>query len=414
MELDFLWLKLKAILRGMRRPPEEELRRLILRRRASHRSTTFIGITGSGGKTTCTYFLHHLLGQKGRSAISVIENGDIMISKRIRRLRRGFDFFVAEVSGDRPGAIARACAYLQPTVGIVTVVATDHRSNFSDISEIALEKRSLVEIVPEEGVVFLNADDPAVLGMGSAARGSVVTYGRSETSDYRASDVSVLPSGRLSFLCHHRGESCRFEVNFTGEHFITLVLGAIACAHHLGLPLQQIAERSVLFPQLPGRCSQHRSGKSPLFICDTVKAPLKTIDLAINLVSAFKEVPRKTIVIGTISEKGNGSDSKAYKRPVQLSKEMADRVILFGPRACSAKVSKEDLESGWVHRVSTIVELRDLIRETGLEGELILLKGGQKTDHLERIAIDYERPVTCWEDRCGRNISCFTCSKCHR
>jgi UDP-N-acetylmuramoyl-tripeptide--D-alanyl-D-alanine ligase len=51
--------------------------------------------------------------------------------------------------------------------------------------------------------------------------------------------------------------------------------------------------------------------------------------------------------------------------------------------------------------VSNIVELRDLIRQTMIPREVILLKGSAHIDHLERVAMDYDKKVACWNNNCA-------------
>jgi UDP-N-acetylmuramoyl-tripeptide--D-alanyl-D-alanine ligase len=87
-------------------------------------------------------------------------------------------------------------------------------------------------------------------------------------------------------------------------------------------------------------------------------------------------------------------------------------VIFFGEKASHARPEDEDLISGRARFVSDIVELRDFIRETMIPGEVILLKGSAYTDHLERVAVDYEKKIACWSTSCRMKKECFRCDKC--
>jgi UDP-N-acetylmuramoyl-tripeptide--D-alanyl-D-alanine ligase len=409
MALDYQWLKLSTFLKSGRRPSSEEMEKFLLRKRSGMGSTKFIGITGSAGKTTAARFIHHLLSEKDKCALSAFDNALPSILGGIRKLTRDIKYAVFEISGDKQGAIDAACKYVQPQFGIITVVGGEHITNFHGISDIAREKGSLAANIPQGGAVFLNADDPRVLDMRSRAAADVFTYGKSEEADYRATDVIIFPDGRLRFTCRYKEESTQFDVGLLGLHFMTPALGAIACAHQLRISLSSLARRGKTFTQTAGRCSLHSVPNAPIFICDTAKAPFETLNLALRTISNFPQAPRKTIVLGTVSDKSKKGIHTHYKPAYQLARELADRVIFFGEKASHARPDDEDLVTGRARFVSDIVELRDLIRETMIPGEVILLKGSAYTDHLERVAIDYEKKVACWSTGCRMKKECFRC-----
>ncbi|SCX38597.1 UDP-N-acetylmuramoyl-tripeptide--D-alanyl-D-alanine ligase [Nitrosospira sp. Nsp1] len=411
MALDYKWFKLKTLLKSGKRPSSEEMEKFVLLKRSKMGSTKFVGITGSGGKTTTARFIHHLLSEKDKCTLSAFDNTFPSIIGGMRKLEKNIKYAVFEISGDKQGAIDAACGYIQPQLGIVTVVAGDHITNFHGIGEIAREKSCLVSNIPPDGRVFLNADDPRVLDMRSRSRAKVFTYGRSEESDYRATDLIISAAGRLQFKCHHGEESAQFDVGLLGLHFITPVLGAIACAHQLGISLSSLAQRGKTFTQTEGRCSLHSSPNAPVFICDTTKAPFETLNLALQTISHFPQAPRRTIVLGTVSDKSKKGIFTHYKPAYQLARELADRVIFFGDKASHARPEDGDLIAGRAQFVSNIVELRDLIRQTMIPGEVILLKGSAYIDHLERVAIDYDKKVACWNNDCRMKTECFRCDR---
>lgn len=409
MALDYQWLKLKTLVKSGRRPSSEEMEEFLLRKRSRMGSTKFIAITGSGGKTTTARFVHHLLNEKDKCALSVFDNALPSILGGIRKLTKDTEYAVFEISGDRRGAIDAACKYVQPQFGIITVVASEHITNFDGIGDIAQEKGCLASNIRPNGALFLNADDPRVLDMRSRTAAKVFTYGCSEEADYRATGLDISPGGRLQFICRHKEESAQFDAGLLGLHFITAAMGAISCAHQLGIPLSSLAERGKTFAQTPGRCSLHSSPGAPIFICDTAKAPFETLHMALQTIGNFPQAPRRTIVLGTVSDKSKKGIHTHYRPAYKLARELADRVIFFGEKASHARPEDEDLMTGRAKFVSDIVELRDFIRETMIPGEVILLKGSAYTDHLERLAIDYEKKVACWSTSCRMKKECFRC-----
>ena len=48
------------------------------------------------------------------------------------------------------------------------------------------------------------------------------------------------------------------------------------------------------------------------------------------------------------------------------------------------------------------------------KGDLVLLKGSNKADHLVRLMINRNRPIQCWKDQCGVEVFCDKCSKLYK
>jgi hypothetical protein len=46
-------------------------------------------------------------------------------------------------------------------------------------------------------------------------------------------------------------------------------------------------------------------------------------------------------------------------------------------------------------------------------GDLVLLKGTNKQDHMVRLILDRSEPVRCWRDRCGRTTICGRCPRAY-
>lgn len=413
MNLYFSLLKLKARLFEGRKLSRADIhRQLALKRRAELSSVRMIGVTGSGAKSTTSALVYHMLSACRPSALSILENTEPMIAPRLARFPREASYGVFELSGHAPGVLDSVCELVQPDVAIVTVIASDHRTSFRGQGGAAREKINLpLNTARRGGLVLLNADDPEVIAMREQLFGAqVLTYGEAEVADYQAIDVQHSAAGCLQFLCRVGLEEVRFEFALLGRHLLVPALASIACAHQAGISLAQLAERGRRFVQLPGRCSLHVNPQGPTFICDTVKAPYSTLGLSFAQMDLFQDVPRKTIVIGQISDYA-GAQGDRYRQVYRLARQHAERVIFLGRSGLTIKPLEGDEPGRNLVLVDDIKALRQLIAETALSGEVILLKGSYKVDHMERIALDYESQVKCWISGCMRACTCFDCDR---
>ena len=289
---------------------------------------------------------------------------------------------------------------------MITTVGSDHYRKYRSLEATAKEKGILAEVVPSDGTVILNADDPRVRAMAARCRGRVVTYGLSPDADIRGTQVSSAWPDRLALTVVHGDQSVRVTSKLVGAHWTTSILAAVACGVVCGLDLKACADAIAGCEPFFSRYSVHQIAGGPVYVAD-----YKAVDWTIASALAFigeARAARKTIVLGTISDYP-GSAGRQYRRVARAALAVADRVVFVGPQ--SAHVAK--LREGEVRErllaFQTTYEAAEFMGRQSLPGELILLKGSPFTDHLERIILAQIDRVVCWKQGCGRTTSCQAC-----
>ena len=92
-------------------------------------SVTFIGVTGSCGKTTTKELVAAALASELRGRKSPAQgNGPAVIAKTVLRTTRRDAFCVLEVAAGWPGGVAQAARLLRPQIAVITHVGLDHRT----------------------------------------------------------------------------------------------------------------------------------------------------------------------------------------------------------------------------------------------------------------------------------------------
>ena len=371
-------------------------------KRVRFRNVTYIGVTGSCGKTTTCVFIKAVLlpGDAWRKGSS--QN----VAEAVRNVDRFNRYLVQEISADKPGRLARNIALLQPNVGVVTVIGSDHYKHYRGLEGVAREKAQLIEALPATGIAVLNADDPNVLAMASRTSARVVTYGRSPQAEVRAESVSSAFPKPLALVVTHGDESAAIKTQFFGEHWVTAILASIACGIACGRDLKSCAGAIEKVEPLPGRYSLHRTPSGVNFMLDTFKASYWTIASGLDFVKKAVS-PRKTVIVGTISDY-SGSASPRYRRVARDALAVADRVVFVGPHAAYVEKLKtgpdEDRLFAFMTSFQASAFLEDAIAE-----ELIYVKGSAATDHLERLMLAQIDQVVCWRERCGIKGFCPKC-----
>lgn len=384
------------------------VRRYLARRARARSKATFIGITGSSGKSTTTRLLADILASHGSvHAQALLNTMKALVGTLYKRMRRAgnVDYVVFEAGAYGVDTIRPMAEMLRPNVAVVTMVRLEHFTAFRTLENVAREKRALIEALEPGGFAVLNADDPHVIGMASGLRNRVVTFGQSERVDYRACDIRAAWPEGLTFSIHWRGGELELRTKLPGEHFWLPVTAAVATALELGVAPEKIAACVASFQPLANRCEVVAIEDGPRFIVDSAKAPWHSINLAFDMVAKAK-AGRKRIVLGQISDY-QGSTRK-YAQAYGVAREIADEVIYTGDNSHRSRARQEDHDSGRFRELRTPKEVADYIRQTAVPGELILLKSAPNL-HLERVALAWKHDVKCWIPACGKREGCQGC-----
>ncbi len=368
-----------------------------------------IGVTGSCGKTTTVRLIAGILGQNYRGRWSA---GDMSphihpIVNELVRLRPWHSFYIQELGGHSPSAIARGIRYVRPTIGVVTVVGNDHYSEYRGPEGVAESKSQLIAALPASGTAVLNADDPRVAAMADRTQASVMTFGLAETADVRGTDVRSAWPDRLSLTVTHNGESRHLQTRLVGTHWTTAILGAIAAALAAGASLDACIAGLAKVEPTVGRMCPVSLPNGAVVIDDSTKAPHWTLPTAIE-VMANARAPRKILVIGTFSDFA-GRASPKCRALARDALAVADKVVFVGPRAPAVRKLTETEGKGRLFMLGSARELYRHFREHTGKGDLILMKASLLCDHLERATISYAMDVACWREGCGRWMRCEDC-----
>jgi UDP-N-acetylmuramoyl-tripeptide--D-alanyl-D-alanine ligase len=401
--LDWLERRVKPAAKATYRRPVTELARAW---RHMLPRTCLIGVTGSAGKTATKDLLHAALAGRYRTTKSSDSDNQLYdIARTLLSSGPRTQFCVQEIGASEPGRFDPMLALLKPRVGVVTNIGTDHIKSFRSADRVAVEKAKLIESLPVEGIAVLNADDPLVAAMASNCRARVVTYGLQQQAQFRAESVTDTWPQRLALRIRHGNDAVLVQTRLLPGYQAGNVLAAIATACSLGLPLAEAAlTLSVHEPPL-GRMSVHSTARGVTFIRDDVKAPEWSLQKAIQYMGQA-QAARKLIIIGTISD--GGGRANIYRRAVEGALAAADHVLLVGERAAAA-ARRLDTGGGKLIAFATVQDAAHWLDGFARAGDLVLLKGSNRADHLARLALVIDHEVGCWRSRCPRNIVCDRC-----
>ncbi|HEY4322113.1 MAG TPA: UDP-N-acetylmuramoyl-L-alanyl-D-glutamate--2,6-diaminopimelate ligase [Gemmatimonadales bacterium] len=362
------------------------------------RALELVAVTGTNGKTTTTAMMRHLLnaehdagsigtlgafdasgGRVESSAGSLTTPGAIDLQGTFRRLvDRGVRHVAMETSshaldqGRLDGLTFGA--------GIFTNMTREHLDYHGTMAAYLQAKLRLADLVAPDGVLSVNADDPAWLPLQGDRR--ALSWGFVPTADVRLADPVYRNSGS-EFTVQSRFGSRRLAIPFLGEFNIANAAGAATAALGLGHPLAQVAERLADAPQVPGR--MERLADQPFTILRDYAHTPDAYERVLDMLRPL--TPGRLFILF-----GCGGDRDRGKRPIMgtIAASRADHVFLTSdnPRTEDPEQIMDDVAAGMpAGSYDRIFDREEAIAHairTGRPGDTLLLAGkGHETYQIE-------------------------------
>lgn len=297
------------------------------RRLASMPNLTVIGITGSYGKTSTKNFLHALLSVRYNVLMTPESYNTTMgVVRTIReRLKPSHEIFIAEMGAKNPGDIREICELVTPRYGILTSIGEQHLETFKTLDAIINTKFELADSLPENGCLLANGDNPYIGGRlkEKPPRCPAVTYGL-EQGDFTAVINKVDTTG-CTFTVTGGGNSQVFTTKLLGTHNIQNLVGCIAMAVRLGIPLGEL-----VYPVRLLRPVEHRLQLLPNgFIDDAYNANPAGFRGALEVLRQFDA--QRVLVTPGMVELGERQDSLNRELGAYAA-DKCDYAILVGKK----------------------------------------------------------------------------------
>ena len=189
-----------------------------------------IAVAGTHGKTTTTSLVSAILIAAGLDPTFVV-GGLINSAGANAKLGQG-DYLVAEADESDASFLN-----LKPEMAVVTNIDEDHMVTYEgDMGTLKKTFVTFLQNLPFYGLAVLCEDDDNVRSIRDQIHKPMLSYGLSETSDYRAYDLQQ-DGTRMTFAVArpNRPQDLTVELSIPGEHNVLNATAAIAIATYLGV-----------------------------------------------------------------------------------------------------------------------------------------------------------------------------------
>ena len=270
-------------------------------------------IVGMHGKTTTSAMTAHALREGGLHPSHYVGAEIPILGTNAHWDARG-DYFVAE-GDESDGTIA--C--FQPEHTLLLNIEEEHLDFYPDLA--AIEKVFAQLIEQTSGKVFHSADDANTARI-CRSNTRAVSYGVSETADYRGGEIEL--KDFASTFCVYRGEERlgNAVLNVPGEHNVHNAIGVIALATELGIPFEKTSASLRKFQHARRRFEIKYDSTRFLLVDDYAHHPT---EIQATLKTA-RSTGRKRVL--TMFQPHRYSRTKALRKEFGRAFDDADRVVV--------------------------------------------------------------------------------------
>ena len=365
---------------------------------ASHMAVT--GITGTNGKTTIAFLVHHLMNHAQRrcgllGTVHYDLGGEIVpathttpesleIQQHLATmLDRGCRAVAMEVSSH---ALHQHRAHGIPfKAAVFTNLTQDHLDYHGTLENYFDAKSILFETVAaqKDGKMVINGDDSwgRKLALRFESTGRVVTYGFGVGCTMRALNVRYDATG-TTFTLEAKGREYLVRMPLVGDFNVYNALAALGAAEAVGVNFREAVTNLKSAPQVPGRLERVSEEQERFQVyVDYAHTP----DAIVNALKAIRALrPNRLITVF-----GCGGDRDRSKRPLmaRAAEQGSDICILTSdnPRTEDPAQIIKDASAGFTKRNYTaIVDRREAIQaaiNNAGPGDIIVIAGKGHEDY---------------------------------
>lgn len=291
-------------------------------------SLPVVAVTGSVGKTTTREMIAEALSA-GKKVFQTLgnQNSQIGVPLTLSRMTKEDEAAVLEIGMSERGQIETLTKMIRPNIAVVTMIGVSHIAQLKTQDNICREKMDIVKGLPEDGLVFLNGDDPFLTPYRGKLRQKTFFYGLSPDCDYRAEEIQN-GDGQISFTFCAGQMRLPVVLGTMGEHNVRNALVALGVAHQMGVDVEKAAERLSHFHGQ--RLKIVRSARC-MVIDDTYNASPDSMKASVNVLSDMANVQgRRIAALSDMLELGENEKQYHYEVGKYIASKPVDEVVVFG------------------------------------------------------------------------------------
>ncbi len=354
-----------------------------------------VGITGTKGKTTTSYYLKSIFETSGTKTGLVGTIANYVGDREIKSLMttpesNDLNEILFEMNNENCGyAVMEVSSHslvlnrvygLKFAAGIFTNITSDHMDFHENLENYLKAKKILFDNLAANSFGIYNIDDKNSKVIIQDSKAKLFSFGESEGSDFKIKNVNYDLNG-TRFLIEYNENDYAIETSLIGEFNAYNACASFAAAVLLGIKTETAAAGIKNTKQVPGRFEVIGHGKKKVILDYS-----HTSDSLEKALIALRKISDKSIPIYTVF--GCGGNRDKTKRPVmgKIATEMSNHVIVTSdnPRFEDPFDIIEDIKKGIKKDNYMVIENREqaikqIIEDSPREAVILIAGKGHET-----------------------------------
>ncbi len=298
-------------------------------------------VTGTHGKTTSCSLLASALADAGADPGYMI--GGIVSQFGSNFRLGGGRHFVIEGDEYDSAFFDKESKFLhyRPQVAVLTSIEFDHADIFADLDAIKAAFSKFVRLLPADGLLIANLDDPVVAEIAATAPCSVQGYGLDPAHHWALADQETTGEGSRFTVLRQGRPWRRMAVKLAGRHNSLNSLAVVAVLAHLGFSAAQIAPGLAAFAGVKRRQEVRGEVAGVTVIDDFAHHPTAVRETLAALQAAY----RGRRLVAVFEPRTNSSRRSIFQEQYASAFDAADLVLLREPQPIAGLSAAQSFSS---------------------------------------------------------------------
>ena len=291
-----------------------------------------VAVTGSVGKTTTKEFIASVLDRKYNLYKTEGNfNSTIGMPMSMLELSQKNDAAVFEMGMSGFGEIEYMSEAAKPDVAVVTNIGSSHLEALGSRENICRAKMEIAKGLRDGGTLFLNGDEPLLLGHESDRYTTLYFGMKNEECDYFASDIRTQEDGVIFNLKTPVGVYNDVKISIAGSHNVYNAMVAFTVGLQMKMSEQEIREGLLSYKAAKMRQNIYTIGGVTV-IEDCYNASPESMNAAINVLddTARAKGGRRIALLGDMRELGDTTAALHAGVGSYLAQKNADFLFTYG------------------------------------------------------------------------------------
>ncbi len=337
---------------------------------------TFVGITGSNGKTTTKELCYRLL--KTVQADTYCSPGNLNnlygVPLSLFAVAREARLVVLEIGISTKEEMPLLAEIVHPDIIVITNVGPSHLEFLDTVEDVARAKLELVRRAPSTAPVLINADDALLVSETRKVREKFSTFGLQSRADFTVDRIEIVEDGtsRVTIDGHI------FRLPLVGRHQVYNLLAAYAVFRTLGYDFGGIDTQKIILDTAPMR-GQRLVTAGITFVADCYNSNPESLRAGLEAYFATETPGRRVLILGDMLELGDMSES--YHRQIgrTLAGRHFDKAIVVGEMAryIMDEAVKAGADAALFEHHATATQAAKSAKNSLASGDYVYIKGSR-------------------------------------